>query len=135
MNKQMTQFQKDLVRMWDSLRNKHKGTPSCITISCGTCPLQNCCCGNNGNISFNSERAIEIVTQWAKEHPIVTYEQKYEETFGVKPVTEYGDYYCPCIAGYKCPHADLSTLKSSAECEDCEKQFWGSEYREPEKEG
>ena len=128
---EMTQFQKNLVRMWDSLRDKHKGTPSCITVSCGTCPLQDCCGGNNGNISFNSEKAIEIVTQWAKEHPIVTYEQKYEETFGVKPVhteSEIKCYLCPKLAGIG---IDINCNAQS--CRKCKEGFWKSEYKEPKK--
>ena len=65
----MTEFQKNLIRMWDSLRDKHKDIPTCVNVNCMACPLQDCCLANNGNISFNSEKAIEIVTQWAKEHP------------------------------------------------------------------
>ena len=65
----MTEFQKNLVRMWDSLRDTHKNAPTCGDVNCDACPLDECCFGNNGNITFNSEKAIEIVTQWAKDHP------------------------------------------------------------------
>ena len=127
----MTEYQKNLVRMWDSLRNEYKGVPTCITVSCGVCPLQDCCCGDNGNISFNSEKAIEIVTQWAKDHPILTYEQKYEETFGVKPLQIdkcTKNYLCPKHAGF-----DIGINCNAQSCEKCKEEFWKSEYKEPKR--
>ena len=134
MSEQLTQYQRDFIRMLDSMREEHKGEATCLGVEakdCENCLLTNFC---ENDILFNAEKIIEIVTQWAKEHPFVTYEQKYEETFGVKPVTEHGDYYCPCMTGYKCPHIDTNTLKSSVGCEDCKEQFWKSEYKLPKKE-
>lgn len=129
----MTQYQKDLVHMWDSLRNKYKGTPTCIAVSCGTCPLQDCCCGNNGNISFNAERAIEIVTEWAKDHPVKTNADKFKEAWGFEPKHySSGEYYCPKpFFGKSNCHGrpDDDTI-----CEECRKAFWEAQYKEPKAE-
>ena len=124
----MTEFQKNIVRMWDSLRDKHKDTPTCISVNCGDCPLQDCCCGNNGNISFNSEKAIEIVTRWAEKHPIVTRADKFKEVFGVEPKSNN------CFV---CPHrVEFNNAKCNLmQCVKCTNEFWNSKYEEPKKEG
>ena len=130
MSEQMTQFQKDLVRMLDSMREQHKGEVSCLDIDtedCEKCPLA-VVCGSDNYILFEVEKAIEIVTQWAKEHPFVTYEQKYEETFGVKPISDSGEYVCPWYLGLKpCNYAG----GNGSPCAKCAKDFWQSEYRPP----
>lgn len=137
MSEQMTQYQKDLVRMWDSMREKYKGSPRCSTVNCEACPLYECCYSNDGNTVFNAEKTIEVVTQWAKEHPVTTYEQKYEETFGIRPITADGHYFCPHIVGYECKY-NLSIMEESvhnATCKECKEGFWQSEYKPPKKEG
>lgn len=128
---EMTQYQKDLVRMWDSLRTDEKGSNSCnISVKCPVCPLNGVC---GGNLLFGVEKIIEIVTQWAKEHPIVTNEQKYEEVFGVKPVNieaETESYACPKFIGF-----GISISCNAQSCEKCKEDFWKSEYKSPKKEG
>lgn len=64
----------------------------------------------------------------AKEHPIVTYEQKYKEVFGVEPKNERGEYVCPAWAGFDICDKDAICSK------DCNEIFWQSEYKEPKKE-
>ena len=127
---EMTQYQKDLVRMWDSMRTENKGTNNCCPILCKQCPLSGVACPDDGTHTlFCAEKAIEIVTQWAKEHPIITYEDKYEETFGVKPLDTFGDYICPHKAGF---HDYMNGCECMGEtCEECAKDFWQSEYIEP----
>ena len=130
---EMTQYQRDFVRMLDSMRDIHKGERSCIGIDddkCEKCLLAEICDSNN-EILFDIEKAIEIVNSWAKEHPFITYEQKYEETFGVKPIDKSGMYVCPAKAGLtECEY----TLFDKS-CEECAKEFWKSEYKEAKKEG
>ena len=134
-NMEMTQYQKDLVRMWDSTRKQGKGSTDCTGVPCGNCPLFDCACIIRGTI-YNAEKAIEIVTQWAKEHPFVTNEQKYEETFGVKPIKldthgiAHGEYNCPKSAGF-----NIGTDCFGVKCEVCKEKFWKSEYKEPKREG
>lgn len=133
MSEQMTQYQRDFVRMLDSMRDTCKGEITCAGIKmkeCKECPLTKFC---ENDIWFNAEKIIEIVTQWAKEHPPVTYEQKYEETFGVKPL-----HIDRCTKIYLCPkHAgfDIGINCNAQSCETCKEKFWHSEYKEPKKEG
>lgn len=121
---EMTQYQKDLVRMWNSLEGHKKGSTECIGVSCRDCPLDNNVCK-----PYNAEKAIEIVTQWAKEHPIVTMADKYKEVFGVEPKNERGEYVCPAWAGFEI--CDKEAICSKG----CNEAFWNSEYKEPKKEG
>ena len=127
----MTQYQRDFVRMLDSMREDHKGESTCLGVEseeCEKCPLTNFC---ENDICFNAEKIIEVVTQWAKEHPFVTYEQAYEETFGVEPKNRYGEYICP----RPLIEIDACDSKHSEDCDKCKKEFWGSEYKPPKKEG
>lgn len=130
---EMTQYQRDFVRMLDSMRDTSKGAISCIGIDadeCEKCLLADIC---DNEILYNAEKVIEIVTGWAKEHPFVTNEQKYEETFGIRPVTADGHYYCPHIVGYECKY-NLSIMDESVEnvtCKECKEKFWQSEYKPP----
>ncbi len=97
----MTQYQKDFVRMLDSMRDTCKGATTCVGIGdkeCEECPLTTFCLDDD--VCFNAEKIIEIVTQWAKEYPIVTNEQKYKGVFGVEPKGRGGDYVCPRSVGF-----------------------------------
>ena len=130
---EMTQYQRDFVRMLDSMLEEHKGETTCLGIGakeCEECLLANYC---ENDICFNAEKIIEIVTQWAKEHPFVTNEDKYKEDWGVEPRNEKGVLCCPKYMGLL---KDLSKCHPiSGECEKCKEEFWNSEYREPKKEG
>lgn len=62
-------YKKELVRMWDSLRNdKYKGTCNCYGVKCEQCPLcqiiDDCC---NETMYFYD--AVMTVKKWSKEHP------------------------------------------------------------------
>lgn len=135
MGDELTQFQKDLIRMWDSLRTEYKGFKTCDGVSCARCPFVNMVCKVDDSIClpFNAEKAIEIVTQWAKEHPIITMEDKYKETFGVEPI-EVGcwrrnakSYLCPKYAGFDIGTCPVPTIFS--DCAECKEKFWNSEYK------
>ena len=125
----MTQYQRDFIRMLDSMREEHKGEATCLGVEakeCEECPLTNFC---ENDICFNAEKIIEIVTKWAKDHPFVTYEQKYEEVFGVKPL-----HIDQCKRCYLCPkHAgfDIGINCNAQSCEKCKEDFWGAEYKPP----
>lgn len=75
MGDELTQYQKDLIRMWDSMREDCKGSEYCDYVSCLDCPLYGEVCFDGNEISgltfmFDAEKAVEIVTQWAKDHPV-----------------------------------------------------------------
>ncbi len=71
----LTQYQKDLIRMWDSMREDCKGNDNCSYVSCSECPFDREVCFDGNEISgltfiFDAEKVVKIVTQWAKDHPI-----------------------------------------------------------------
>ena len=60
-------YQRELIRMFDSLRKDHKGEDSCGGVECRDCPL---CVAENGCRSLLS--VVEVynaVEKWSKEHP------------------------------------------------------------------
>lgn len=118
------EYQRNLIRMWDSIRNEGKGEEDCSGIRCTDCPFYGKVCkkyATDADAVFNAHEAIEIVENWAKEHPIVTNSDKFREVFGkeihkdscVNPTITCGDceYYngCECDAGNR---------------------FWDVEYKE-----
>jgi len=58
-------YKKELVRMWDSIRDdKYKGIDSCAgVIYCEVCPLYKIGCG-----SFNAFETIKAIEKWSKEN-------------------------------------------------------------------
>lgn len=133
---EMTQFQRDFVRMLDSMREECKGETTCVGIGdkeCEECPLTTFC-GDN-DVCFNAEKIIEIVTQWAKEHPFVTSEQKFKEDWGREPKSIGGIYLCPSYFGFEECESPFGQSATNPSCIECEKKFWNAEYKEPKKEG
>lgn len=119
------EYKENLIRMFDSIRSDYKGLKTCEGVSCSNCPFNRKVC-NLGELVFNSCEAIEIVENWAKEHPVKTNSGKFEEVFGFEPTPIY------CV-------------NNNVKCEDCEyfdyndglcdaSRFWDAEYMPP-KEG
>ena len=70
MNKE--EYEKEIVRMWDSVRESHKGEHTCGGVVCDNrCPLY--VKNELGNrICWSSEDCFEVlkaVEKWSKEHP------------------------------------------------------------------
>lgn len=115
----MERYKENLLRLWDSLRTEHKGEKDCVGVMCRDCPFYN----KKGICHIYT--SIDIVENWAKEHPIKTNSQKFEEVFGFKPFTN-------------------ACVKGEIKCKDCEyndygvcnaSRFWDAEYNEKTKEG
>lgn len=96
------EYQKNLRRMFDSLRTEHKGEDNCAGVKCAECPFKEVSC-SLGASNFYLFETMEIVENWVKEHPVMTNTMKFEEIFGVQP-------------------SEISS------CDD----FWNSPYREQE---
>lgn len=119
------EYEKTFIRMMDSVRTDNKGEFNCSGISwCTNCPIIKICRG--GITAQKAFELIEFVEKWGKEHPIVTYADKFKEVFGREPRRGDGVYECPSFCVGKCPRSDIR-------CCDCSKEFWNSEYKEPEK--
>lgn len=69
-------YRRELVRMWDSLRDDNKGRNGCNGVDCKECPLHGFKYGCSCSLS-----AVEIynaVEKWSKEHPIHYYVSQLE---------------------------------------------------------
>lgn len=115
------EYQKELVRMFDSLRDEHKGEENCTGISCSDCPFARKVC-NTGKLLFYSFKAIEIVEQWAEQHHVKTNSQKFEEVFGFKPYTKN------CINGDEKVSCTNCQCFYDGECA-AHNRFWNAEYK------
>jgi len=128
------EYQKTVVRMWDSLRDDKEGEPNCYGVDCEECPLRKKACvmaipeGSYSTV-FSVYNAIEIVEQWGKEHPVMTNGDKFEEVFGKEPRD-------PSTRELICPRAftDDDMKRSSRLCVGCAEKFWDAEYIPPKKE-
>lgn len=113
------EYKRNIVRMYDSLRTEHIGDRSCRGINCEDCPFDGKVC-NIGEKNFHAHEAIEIVEQWAEQHPIVTNADKFREMFGTEP------------SKHTCVNVNI-------QCEDCKyfvggccaasTKFWDAEYK------
>ena len=71
--------------MWDSVRNESKGEETCRDVNCRDCHFDEICNAVYGGAIINACKTIEIVEQWAEQHPIVTNAEKFKEVFGFEP--------------------------------------------------
>lgn len=117
------EYQKNLIRMLDSVRNEHKGEKKCKGINCNNCPFNGKVC-NTGERVFRVYEAIEIVEQWAEQHHVKTNSQKFEEVFGFD-MTICWDNEFPCN---ECQFCDIDGTCNSKE------KFWNAEYNDKTKE-
>ena len=65
-------YEKELVRMWDSLRDdKHKGYDDCNGVKCKKCPLHDVECGRLIRTvrGIDIFKIIDVVEKWSREHP------------------------------------------------------------------
>ena len=73
---------------------------------------------------YEPDKAVEVVTKWSKEHPILTNAQKFEEVFGYPPQSPIG---------MSCPPKPETWDCSALECPVCMK-WWDEPYKESEHE-
>lgn len=79
-------YQKELVRMWDSLRiDIFKGRTSCDGVRCDKCPLKGCC------RTIDSFETIDRVEKWSKEHPQKVKKERFFESFDETVVFMFAD--------------------------------------------
>ena len=61
------EYEKEIVRMWDTLRDKHIGTDSCYGVKCEKCPLAGFKHGCSSALSaLDIYNTVEV---WSNEHP------------------------------------------------------------------
>lgn len=57
----------------------------CATVDCLDCPLHDEHICMHGIEEGEEEKAVSIVEQWSKEHPVMTNRMKIKEVFGCNP--------------------------------------------------
>ncbi len=57
-------YEREITRMFDSVRTKNKGCSDCRGVPCSRCPLEGQC----RITAWNVFKMIEFVEQWSKEH-------------------------------------------------------------------
>lgn len=94
--------------------------------SCGNCPLREI----TGCTSIHSidEKYVEIVEQWAKEHPVKTKQSQFLKQFPEAKL-DASDVLIVCPNGldqnYRDEHGECNRM--DADCHDCRREFWGQE--------
>lgn len=93
--------------------------------SCFECPLQdkeNCGCITD-TIGY-VEKAVQIVEQWAKDHPVKTRQSEFLKLFPNAKIYNDVIWLCPKYIGcdYK-PEEDCNEIS----CFDCKREFWLAE--------
>lgn len=117
------EYQKNLIRMWDSIRSDYKGENRCAGVDCTNCPFNGkVCYTEDGRIPFHAYEAIEIVENWAKENPIKTNADKFREVFGFEPYTKN------CINGEEKVSCTNCQCFYDGECA-AHNRFWNAEYK------
>lgn len=118
------EYQKNLIRMWDSMRkNEYEGIKACSGVRCEDCPLCGVCQACSCSVDIcNAYKAIEVVENWAEQHPIVTNAEKFREVFGFKPYTKN------CINGDEKVSCTNCQCFYDGECA-AHNRFWNAEYK------
>lgn len=118
------EYEKNLMRMFDSLRTSHKGEESCTGIKCADCPFNEFAC-SLGLSKFNVFDTIEIVENWTKEHPVMTNAMKFEEIFGTKPseISSCDDFWNKEYKGKKPKTDQQIDTRSEQECHEIHKRY------------
>lgn len=107
------------------LKAKNKMTDEC-GIDCVKCPLSYANNGERCDCSIlerkHSEKAIEIVETWKKEHPVKTRQSEFLKLFPNSDTDRNGNInICPknIYCQYNCSNYDC--------CDKCRAEFWSEE--------
>ena len=91
-------YKKELVRMWDSLREYCKRYGDCSGVKCEECPLHETGCVNPTGCGNPTKRVqmidmfkiINVVEKWSKEHPPKKYKVSRMEYDLLQTVINFG---------------------------------------------
>ena len=120
----------DVVEYIKEAKRICKSRSLCNSVS-GKCPLleENGHCAATVNICAadiieKTEKAVQIVEQWAKEHPIKTRQSEFLRMFPNAQIHDDVIWMCP-----KCIGCDYKPEENCNEiyCCDCKRKFWLTE--------
>ena len=89
-------YERELTRMFDSMRTKNKGCSGCRGVRCSQCPLE----GHCRITAWNVFKMVEFVEQWSKEHPPKKYNVSQLEYDILKSYLDYKNHMTVDIADY-----------------------------------
>jgi hypothetical protein len=117
------EYQKTLIRMWDSVRENCKGKTDCDGVSCCECPLyRGNVCGTNAR--YNVYDLISMVEKWGEEHQVETNGSRFLENYPKAEVYSYDTY----DGGFTSIRLDPSKpLDSYGNCIKMPTVWWESE--------
>lgn len=102
-------YKRELIRMWDSIRDGHKGEYSCYGVDCEFCPL-----GRRCDRTIFSFEMIEAVEKWAKEHQPKKYKVSQVEYDFLKHISDNTEHIYITRDEYNCVYLfDEKPKKSS----------------------
>lgn len=102
----------------------------CISQSgCNACQL----IGKSGCIASNmnkeAEKAVQIVEQWAKDHPVKTRQSEFLKMFPNAPVNRSDGILCIDPCAIDCTQKDNKKYCNMT-CTACRKDYWNEEVSE-----
>lgn len=107
--------------MMDAVDFLNEGTRMCNSyeacVGCPMYPMDDCCM-----VHVNLKQMINIVEQWAKEHPVKTRQSEFLKMFPDASVGCNGALIiCPFQADTK---AVAGCVRSERTCDKCKRDFW-----------
>ena len=102
----------------------------CKSSSCNKCSLKKFCESDFYTQAEIIEGVINIVEQWAKEHPVKTRQSEFLKMFPNASVGYNGTLViCPSQADTK---AVAGCVRSERNCDKCKRDFWLTEIKDGE---
>lgn len=91
---------------------------------CNQCPADGMICSTIWEMN-DAERLVQIVEEWAKEHPHKTRQRKFLEQWPTAKIDKSG-YLDVCPYTVSATH-DGGCVRECTKCQDCRREFWMQE--------
>lgn len=95
--------------------------------ACDGCPILDCGkigCGVSDSAPIELVDTVEIVEQWAKEHPVETRQSRFLNEFPNAIRTTDGTIrICP-------KYVDTGAKCAEAACDECKREYWSEEIKD-----
>lgn len=94
---------------------------------CDQCPAYGMICGTIWEMN-DAERLVQIVGEWAKEHPHKTRQSEFLEQYPEARVDKYGiPSICPINIAKNHRDEDCRCADPMENCNECRREFWMQE--------
>lgn len=94
---------------------------------CNQCPADGMICSTIWEMN-DAEKLVQVVEQWAKEHPYKTRQSEFLERWPTAKIDESG-YLDVCPYTISATHRDKNggCARECTKCRDCRREFWTQE--------